>query len=57
MSLIGQLSPSVRSNQNFYKTIDLREADEGACGLVDNAARRPQGAQEEQQQPQQPASS
>jgi len=38
------------------KTIDLREADEGACGLVDNAARRPQGAQEEQQQPQQPAS-
>ena len=36
------------------KTIDLREADEGACGLVDNAARRPQGAQEEQQQ--QPAS-
>jgi len=31
-------------------TIDLREADGEACGLVDNAARRPQGPQEEQQQ-------
>ena len=37
------------------KTIDLREADEGACGLVDNAARCPQGPQDQQQQ--QPASS
>ena len=36
------------------KAIDLREADEGACGLVDNAARRPQGPQAQKQQ--QPAS-
>jgi transposase InsO family protein len=33
------------------KTIDLRAADGEACGLVDNAARRPQGPQEEQQPP------
>ena len=36
------------------KTIDLRKADKGACGLVDDALRRPQGPQAQQQQ--QPAS-
>ena len=30
--------------------IDLRAADDETCGLVDNAARCPQGPQEEQQQ-------
>lgn len=32
------------------KTVDLRAADEGACGLVDNAGRCPQGPQAQQQQ-------
>jgi hypothetical protein len=31
-------------------SIDLNEGDHDACGLVDNAARRPQGPQEQQQQ-------
>ena len=31
-------------------TLDLRQADGEACGLVDNAARRPQGPQDEPQQ-------
>jgi transposase InsO family protein len=32
------------------KTVDLRTAEEGACGLVDNAARCPQGPPAQQQQ-------
>jgi len=32
------------------KTVDLRSVEEGACGLVDNAARCPQGPQAQQQQ-------
>jgi transposase InsO family protein len=45
----------VRYCAHRIASLDLRQADRDACGLVDDAARRPQGPQDEQQQ--QPAAS